>query len=78
MIFLVGRDRRNIAIQLLDTGKNFVEEQERSLVRIRLQFIAEGVINKGAAIFQLLLGSLGHFADNRFGHPFAPLVNRKG
>ena len=77
VIFLFGSHRRDVAIQLLHTRKDFVQEQERRFVRIRLEFVAKSIVDKSAAVFQLFLGGLRHFADNRFRHPFAPLVNRK-
>ena len=77
MVFLFGRDRRDIAIELLHLGKDFVEAEKRGLVRVRLEFVAEGVIYKRALAFQLLFRGLGHLAYDGFRHPFAPLVNRK-
>ena len=46
-------------------------------MRIFLELVAEGVIDKRAAALQLLFCGLGHLANDGFFHPFTPLVNRK-
>ena len=77
VIFLFGRNRRNVAIKLLHLSKDFVEAEERSLVRFFLELVAEGVVYKRTLAIQLLFRSLGHLTDDGFFHPFAPLVNRE-
>ena len=77
VVFLFGRHGRNVAIQLLDSGKDFVQRDHGRLVRGRFKAITESVVNESPAIFELLFGGLGHFAHDGFNHPFAPLVNGK-
>ena len=77
MVFLFGRDRRDIAIELFHLGKDFVEAKERGLVRICLELVAEGVVDKRTFALQLLFRGLGHLANDRFRHPFTPLVDRE-
>ena len=77
VIFLFRSHRRDVAIKLFHACKNFIEAQQRRLVRIFLELVTEGIVNKSATVFKLLLGRLGHFANDGLRHPFAPLMNRK-
>ena len=77
VVFFFGRHGRNVTIKLLDSGKDFVQRDHGRLVRSLLQTVTESVVYKSPAIFELLFSGLGHFAHDRFNHPFTPLVNRK-
>ena len=77
VVFFFGRHGRNVAIELLDSGKNFVQRDHGRLVRSRLQAVTESVVNESPTVFKLLFGSFGHFAHDGFNHPFTPLVNGK-
>ena len=78
VVFLFRSYRRDVAIQLFHASKDFIKAQKRGLVWTLLEAVAESIINKRAAAFQLFLCSLGHFADNGLFHPFPPLVYGKG